>query len=61
VINIIPFPALDGGRLLFIVIEGIMRRPITPKVANTFNVVGFALLMLLMIAVTYHDVAKLLH
>ncbi|OGZ07951.1 MAG: hypothetical protein A3C93_06455 [Candidatus Lloydbacteria bacterium RIFCSPHIGHO2_02_FULL_54_17] len=61
VINIIPFPALDGGRLLFIVIEGVMRRPIRPRVANAWNVAGFALLMLLMLAVTYHDVAKLLH
>ncbi len=61
VINVIPFPALDGGRLLFIVIEAIMRRPINVKVANTFNFVGFALLMLLMVAVTYNDIAKLLH
>lgn len=60
VINIIPFPALDGGRLLFIVIEGVMRRPIKPRVANAFNIAGFALLMLLMLAVTWHDVAKLL-
>ncbi|MDO8520743.1 MAG: site-2 protease family protein [bacterium] len=60
VINIIPFPALDGGRLLFIVIERIMRRPIKPAIANAFNAVGFALLMLLMVAVTYHDVMKLI-
>ncbi len=61
VINIIPFPALDGGRLLFIVIEAIMHKPIKVSVANAFNFVGFALLMLLMVAVTWHDVAKLLH
>lgn len=60
VINIIPFPALDGGRLLFIVIEAVMRRPMNVRVANTFNFVGFALLMLLMIAVTYNDIAKLI-
>lgn len=59
VINIIPFPALDGGRLLFIVIEGAMRRPIKPIIANAFNAVGFALLMLLMVAVTYSDISKL--
>lgn len=60
VINLIPFPALDGGRLLFIAIEAVMRRQITPAVANALNFVGFALLMLLMLFVTYHDVAKLL-
>ena len=61
VINLIPFPALDGGRLLLIIIEGIIRRPIKPKIANAFNVVGLALLMLLMIVVTYNDVVKLMH
>lgn len=60
-INLLPFPALDGGRLLFIVIEGIIRRPIRPNIANAFNMTGFALLMLLMIAVTYHDVVRLVH
>jgi regulator of sigma E protease len=61
VINIIPFPALDGGRLLFVVIEGIMRRPIHPRVANALNIAGFAFLILLMLAVTYNDIAGLLH
>ncbi len=59
IINLIPFPALDGGRLLFVLIEGMIRRPIPAKVANTVNATGFALLMLLMVAVTYHDVMKL--
>lgn len=61
VINIIPFPALDGGRLLFIIIEAVMRKPINVRVANTFNYVGFALLMLLMVAVTFNDIANLIH
>ncbi len=60
IINIIPFPALDGGRLLFIAIESIMRRSIPTRVANYVNVGGFALLMLLMLLVTYHDIAKLI-
>ncbi len=59
IINIIPFPALDGGRLLFITIEGILRRSIPTRVANYVNFGGFALLMLLMLLVTYHDVVKL--
>jgi regulator of sigma E protease len=60
VINVLPFPALDGGRLLFIIIEAVMRRPIPTKIANYANMGGFALLMLLMIAVTWHDVINLM-
>ena len=60
VINLIPFPALDGGRTLFVLIEGVIRRRISMKFTNIVNTVGFALLMLLMIVVTYKDVAKLL-
>ena len=60
VINLIPFPALDGGRLLFVAIEAISRKRVNPKVANTLNAIGFALLILLMVVVTFHDIAKLL-
>ena len=59
VLNLIPFPALDGGRLLFVLIEGVTRKTIKPAVANTLNAVGFALLILLMIIVTVSDVIKL--
>lgn len=59
IINILPFPALDGGRLLFVLIESIMRRPIAPKIANALNAVGFALLLLLMVVVTFSDVIKI--
>ena len=58
-INIVPIPALDGGRLLFVAIEAITRRPIKPIVANTVNTIGFGLLLLLMIAVTVSDVFKI--
>jgi len=61
VINLLPFPALDGGRLLFVGIEALKRSPLSPRIANTANTVGFALLILLMLAVTYNDVARLLH
>lgn len=60
VINLIPFPALDGGRLLFVLIESIRRKSISPQVANTVNGIGFILLLLLMFVVTYKDIAKLL-
>ncbi len=60
VINLIPFPALDGGRLLFLAIEAVKGSPITPQVANAFNLVGFALLILLMLVVTYNDILRLI-
>jgi regulator of sigma E protease len=61
VINLIPFPALDGGRLLFLLIEKIKGSRIRPQVANMANTIGFALLIILMLVVTYHDIAKLVH
>ena len=60
VINILPFPALDGGRLLFVLIEEIKGSPIKPAFANTLNTIGFLLLIFLMLAVTYNDISKLL-
>jgi len=59
VINIIPVPALDGGRILFVIIEGIRGSAIKPKIANLVNTVGFALLILLMVVVTYNDILNL--
>ncbi|MEK7635006.1 MAG: RIP metalloprotease RseP [Patescibacteria group bacterium] len=59
VVNLVPFPALDGGRILFVAIEGITRRKINPKVANTLNTVGFTLLIIVMLIVTYRDILKL--
>ncbi|MBX4189296.1 site-2 protease family protein [Candidatus Parcubacteria bacterium] len=59
IINLLPIPALDGGRLLFLGIEAIRRKKISPKVFNTINGISFALLILLMIIVTVRDVANL--
>ena len=59
IINLVPFPALDGGRLFFLLIEKIKGSRINPKIANTANLVGFGILILLMLVVTYHDVVKL--
>ncbi|TSC83412.1 MAG: Uncharacterized protein G01um101417_619 [Parcubacteria group bacterium Gr01-1014_17] len=58
-INLIPFPALDGGRLLFVAIEAIRRKAIPAKIAQTANAVGFILLLLFLVFVTYHDIARL--
>lgn len=60
VINLLPFPALDGGRLLFVFIEALKGSPINPKFAYALNAGGFALLILLMIAVTYNDILRIL-
>lgn len=60
VINLLPFPALDGGRLFFILIEAVKGSPIKPAITNTVNGIGFILLILLMVVVTYSDIAKIL-
>ncbi len=60
VINLIPFPALDGGRLLFVLIEKIKGSPLNPKFANISNALGFLILITLMVIVTYHDIIKLI-
>lgn len=59
VLNIFPLPALDGGRLVILAIETIIRRRINPKVVNAVNGIGFLLLILLMIVITVNDVARL--
>jgi regulator of sigma E protease len=60
VINLLPFPALDGGRLVFVAYEAATGKTVKPAFANGVNQVGFALLILLMVIVTWNDVAKLL-
>jgi len=60
IINLIPFPALDGGRLLFLFIEKIKGSRINPKIANTINMIGFVILILLMLLITYHDIVNLI-
>jgi len=59
VFNLIPFPALDGGRLLFLVIEGIRRKPINRNVESYINFVGIMILFAFMIFVTVKDIFKL--
>ncbi|MDE2079028.1 MAG: site-2 protease family protein [Patescibacteria group bacterium] len=59
IINLFPFPALDGGRLALLAVETVIRRPVPPKIANAINAVGFAALIILMVVVTAHDVLRL--
>jgi len=58
VLNVTPFPALDGGRALFLLIEKFKRSPIDRKIESALNGVGFALLLTLMIYVTIKDITK---
>ena len=58
VINIAPFPALDGGRVLFLIIEKIRGRQSQKQVEEWLHRFGFALLMLLAVFITYHDIVR---
>lgn len=58
-INLVPIPGLDGGRLLIIIVEGIIRRPVSPKLVGGLSLLGFGLIVLLMVVVTYNDIARL--
>lgn len=59
VINLIPFPAFDGGHILFLLIEKIRRKPLSSNVEATITGIGFICLIILMIYVTFHDVFNL--
>ena len=60
ILNIIPFPALDGGRLLFIVLEKIIGRRVLPKIEAAIHAVGMIVLLLLLLAVTASDIKRLI-
>lgn len=59
VFNLLPLPALDGGRLVFLVIEAIRRKPVPPETEGMIHSVGMILLLLLMVVVTFQDCAAL--
>ena len=60
IFNLLPLPALDGGRLFFLVIEGIRRKPIKPKYEGFIHGAGLVLLLLLMLLVTFNDIVNLI-
>lgn len=60
IFNLLPFPALDGGRLFFVLIEGARRKPIPQKYEAIVHTVGIVLLFALMIAVTFNDILNLI-
>ena len=59
VMNLLPFPALDGGRLLLMLIEGIRRKRVNPEIEARINMTGLMILMAFMVYVTVHDILKL--
>jgi regulator of sigma E protease len=61
VINIFPFPGLDGGRLIFVALEWVRRgKRISPKREGLVHLIGFAVLMLLIIVVSYFDITHII-
>lgn len=60
VMNVLPIPALDGGRLFFILIEAITRKKVYPNVEKWVHTVGFAVLLALIAVITFNDIVKLL-
>ena len=59
IFNLLPLPALDGGKLVLLVVEKIRRRPLPTRYESAINLAGFALLMALMVFVAFNDVLRL--
>ncbi len=57
--QLIPFPAIDGGRIVFFILEGIRRKPIDRKIEAAINNIGFVALIILMLLITYQDITRL--
>jgi regulator of sigma E protease len=57
--NLLPIPALDGGRLVFLLVEAIRRKRIDPEKEGYVHMIGIILLMLLMVFVMFNDIRKL--
>ena len=57
-INLLPVPALDGGRIMFIIVEVLRGKPVDPKKEGFVHLIGFVLLMLLMVFVIYQDIVR---
>jgi regulator of sigma E protease len=59
IFNLLPIPALDGSRLIFLGLEAVRGRPVNPNRESMVHFIGFALIMLLMLVVTYNDILRL--
>ena len=59
VMNLLPLPALDGGRLVFLIVEAVRRKPINREVEGMVHFAGLMLLMALMVVIMFNDILKL--
>ena len=60
IVNLLPLPALDGGRLLFLIWEGVSRKPVPAKYEGYIHAAGFVLLLGLMVLIAFNDVLRLI-
>ena len=60
IMNLLPLPALDGGRLVFLLIEGVRRKPVSPRIEGYIHFAGLAILMLFMVIITFKDIIGLI-
>lgn len=58
IMNLLPIPALDGGKILLNIIEGIRKKPMDPNKEVVITMIGFAFLMILMVLVTWNDIRR---
>ena len=60
ILNLLPLPAIDGGKLLFLLVEGVRGRPVPPEKEGIVHLVGFALLAVLAVVVMYNDILRII-
>ena len=60
IFNLLPLPALDGGRILFLLIEGIRRKPVKRELEGMIHLVGLGIFMLLMVFIVFNDIIKII-
>ena len=58
--NLLPIPALDGGKIVLLLIEAIRKKPLSEKIEVELQLIGFSILIVLSIFVTYHDISRLM-
>jgi regulator of sigma E protease len=59
-LNLLPLPALDGGRLMFLLYEFVFRRPVKPEYEGMVHAIGFVLLLILLVIITFNDILRLI-
>ena len=60
IVNLLPLPALDGGRLVFLIVEAIRRKPVPRDKEGLVNIAGLAAFFVLFIVLTYHDIVRII-